>query len=97
MAVHPSVGRVTKVHHTMNTAEGYAHFNSDLIFVGKIPTVVLEWEILPDGDHPGTTVPLDRNRLHKVDWPNAEYMYEDPIEHPRGPQPIQRPSPDQDR
>ena len=88
MAIHPSVGKVTTVRHTLLTTKGWAHFNSDLIFVDGVPTVVLEWEMNPDGDLPAVTIQLDPQRLHKLVWPKAEYMYEDGLEDPRGPQPI---------
>ena len=84
MAIHPDVGPVTKVRHTM-TRDGrhYAHFNSDLIFVSGVPTIVIEWDVFPDGDWPAVTVALDPQYLHRLGWAEAEYLYEFAIEDPR--------------
>jgi hypothetical protein len=61
-----------------------AHFDADLIFVGNVPTVVLEWDVRPDGDRPAITVPLKPEYLHKMQVGDAGYMYELAIVDPRG-------------
>jgi hypothetical protein len=38
----------------------------------------------PHGDYPAVTVTLDPACLHKINWPEAEYLYELSIEDPRG-------------
>lgn len=84
MSAHPSVGRVTTVRHTLKRAgKNVGHFNSDLIFVDQVPTIVIEWTIRPDGDLPAVTVPLDPAHLRKLDWPEAEYAYVLAVEDPR--------------
>jgi hypothetical protein len=45
---------------------------------------VLVWEQCPHGDYPAVTVTLDPAYLHKINWPEAEYLYELSIEDPRG-------------
>jgi len=59
------------------------HFNSDLIFVDGTPTIVVEWEVKPNGDFPFVTIPLDPTCLPHIGWDEAEYMYELPVEDPR--------------
>jgi hypothetical protein len=84
MAIDPSVGPVTKVWHTMTRAgKNLGHFNSDLIFVDGVPTIVVEWLVQPDGDIPKVTIPLDPQFLRKLRWEDAEYLYEFPVEDPR--------------
>jgi hypothetical protein len=91
MATHPSVGRVTKVRHLMDNQGGWAHYDSDLIFLQGRPFVVLEWEPQPGGDLPKVKIPLDPAKLHKIGWSQAEYMYQDALQDPRGPQQIPDP------
>ena len=55
----------------------------DLIFLAGAPIVVLLWEQRPFGNYPAVTVTLDSKYLHKTDLPDAEYLYELPIEDPR--------------
>jgi hypothetical protein len=55
MSIHPSVGKVYRVRHIMTTATQNAHANSDLIYVNGVPTIVVEWEVRPDGDRPRLT------------------------------------------
>jgi hypothetical protein len=85
MAPHPRLGRVTKVRALVYRRGGNAcyHANCDLIWVDEIPTVVVEWEVLPDGDLPLVSVPLDPTKLHIIGWDEAEYMYEEAIQDPR--------------
>ena len=79
------IGPVTKVRHpTMGDGKVQCHVNSDLIFLGSVPVAVLVWEQRPDGDYPAVTVTLDPAYLHKINWPEAEYLYELSIEDPRG-------------
>jgi hypothetical protein len=60
------------------------YVNSDLIFLARVPTVVLVWEQDPHGDCPAVTVTLDPAYLHKINWPEAEYLYELSVEDRRG-------------
>ncbi len=85
LSIHPSVGRVTTVRHAMKRrgSKSYAHFISDLIFVGRIPMIVVEWSTHWDGDRPKVTVPLDPKRLHTFGRKEAEYLYESSVEDPR--------------
>jgi hypothetical protein len=73
----------TKVRIRMPHAGGEVMFNSDLIFLAGAPIVVLVWEQRPFGNYPAVTVPLDSAYLHKVNLPDAEYLYELPIQDPR--------------
>jgi hypothetical protein len=74
---------LTKVRHSMARGGRVAGYvNSDLIFLAGIPFVVLAWEQRPHGDYPAVTVRLDPIYLHKIDWPEAEYLYEIRIEDP---------------
>jgi hypothetical protein len=73
----------TKVRIRMPRAGGEVMFNSDLIFLAGAPIVVLLWEQRPFGNYPAVTVTLDSKYLHKTDLPDAEYLYEFPIEDPR--------------
>jgi len=56
-------------------------FATDLVYVGEVPTLVLEWA--GDLPAPGATVPLDPRFLHQINWPQAKWMYEWPIDDPR--------------
>jgi hypothetical protein len=76
-------GLATKVRIRMPRAGGEVMFNSDLIFLAGAPIVVLLWEQRPFGNYPAVTVTLDSKYLHKTDLPDAEYLYELPIEDPR--------------
>ena len=79
-----SIGPVTRLRHPMRrggTDLGYV--NSDLVFLAGIPIVVFAWEQRSFGDFPAVTVTLDPVYLHKIRWPEAEYLYELPIEDPR--------------
>lgn len=62
------IGAVTKVRVRMMHAGGEVMFNSDLIFLARIPIVVLVWEQRPHGDYPAVTVTLDPKYLHKINW-----------------------------
>ena len=78
------IGLVTKVRHPTMRDGKVCHVNSDLIFLARVPTVVLVWEQRPHGDCPAVTVTLDPAYLHKIIWPEAEYLYELSVEDPRG-------------
>jgi hypothetical protein len=79
------IGVVTKVCHPLLSGGGNLHYvNSDLISLAGIPMVVLVWEERPFGDYPAVTVSLDARYLHRINWPEAEYLYEKSIEDPRG-------------
>lgn len=85
MAIHPSVGKVSSVWAIVGRrgVTAYHHAASDLVWVAGVPTVVVQWAVRPDGDLPSVTVPLDPQHLHKLNWPQAEYMYEFAIQDPR--------------
>ncbi len=75
---------VFKVRHTMmRGGKNVGHFNSDLIFLDGVPTIVIEWEVRPDGDVPAVAVALDPQHLHKLNWKSADYLYEFPVVDPR--------------
>src|SRR6202049_5037394 len=76
-------GLATKVRIRMPRAVGEVMLNSDLIFLAGAPIVVLAWEPRPIGNYPAMTVTLESKYLHKTDLPDAEYLYELPIEDPR--------------
>lgn len=76
--------KVSKVRHTMIRAgRNVGHFNSDLIFIKDVPTIVIEWQTRPGGDVPAVTVSLDPAHLHPLGWKSADYVYELPVEDPR--------------
>lgn len=78
------IGPVTKVRHRLMCGGKISDYvNSDLIALAGIPTVVLMWHQRPQGDYPAATVTLNPGYLHKISWPEAEYLYELPIENAR--------------
>ena len=84
MVIHPSVGRVSSVRAIIKRKGGpYAHFNCDLVWIQGIPTVVIEWASEPEGDVPLVTIPLDAQKLRKLGWKEAEYLYDEAIQDPR--------------
>jgi hypothetical protein len=85
MDFHPSVGPVSTVWIVISRkgVKAYHHSVADVIWVSKVPHVVIEWDVWPDGDRPGVTVPLDPQYFHELNWPQAKYLYEFPIEDPR--------------
>lgn len=67
----------------MTTPTQHAHANTDLIFVGDVPTLVVEWEARPDGDLPLVTIPLDPQHLQPLkNWPHVDFLYDLPIVQP---------------
>jgi hypothetical protein len=78
-------GAVTRVRYVTTSAQNYWHSVSDLIFVGDVPTLVVEWDA--GGQRPAATIPLDPMFLHRIDWEDAQYVYERPVEMPRRPLP----------
>jgi hypothetical protein len=76
-------GLANKVRIRMPRLGGEVMLNSDLIFLAGAPIVVLAWEQRPFGNYPAVTVHLDPMYLHKANLPDAEYLYELPIEDPR--------------
>lgn len=56
----------------------------DLLWIDGVPTLVLEWADVPDGEYPAVTVPLDPDRLY-VSGPHgvAELHYLRPVQDPR--------------
>ena len=85
MTIHPSVGTVSSVRVIMSRrgVKAYHHDNADLIWVSGVPTVVVEWDVRPDGDVPAVTIPLDPHGLSKLGWEKAEYLYSEAIQDPR--------------
>jgi hypothetical protein len=75
----------TRVRCIMMTCERTlpGHSNSDLIFVDGAPRIVVEWNVLSKGKCSGVVIPLDPRFLHKIDWEDAEYVYELPVKDPR--------------
>lgn len=76
--------QVTKVRHLVTrSGQMLGHCNSDMVFIDGAPFVVLEWGDYPDGESvPLVTVQLDPKQLDRLDWDEAEYMYQSPIEDP---------------
>jgi hypothetical protein len=77
----PAVGAHARVRHIMTRERELWHSNSDLIFADRVPAAVMgnPW----NDDHPTVSVPLDPTFLHNIDWEDADYVYECPIEAPR--------------
>lgn len=71
-----------KVWHTL-VANGVTlgFYATDLVYVDDVPTLVLEWT--GNAPSPGATVPLDPQYLQQINWPQAKWMYEFPIDDPR--------------
>jgi len=78
----PPAGAVARVRHVM-TKDGHAWLaNSDLTLVDGVLTAVIKWNVVPEGQrHPA--VRLDPAFLHHIDWEDADYVYDRPIEDPR--------------
>lgn len=71
-----------RVWHTLcSNGVTLGYFVTDLVYVGDVPTLVLEWT--GDQPEPGATVPLDPQYLHEVNWPQAKWMYEFAVDDPR--------------
>jgi hypothetical protein len=79
----PRAGARTRVRYVATSAQRYWHGDSDLIFAGDTPTLVVEWDA--DGQRPAATIPLDPLFLHRIDWEDAQYVYERPVEMPQRP------------
>jgi hypothetical protein len=77
----PAAGRVAHVRYIMAHGRDLWHANSDLIFADGAPTIVIKnpWS----ADQAEANAPLDRRFLHAIDWDDAEYVYDCPIEDPR--------------
>ena len=71
-----------RVRHLMTSDQAIWHGTSDLIMVDGVPTAVIKWNVPPEGT-PLPHVSLDPKFLHKIEWEDAEYVYEHPIEYPR--------------
>ncbi len=79
------IGIVTKARHLLTSGgKSFGYVNSDLISLVGIPTIVLVWEERSFGHHPAVTVSLDPKFLHRINWPEAEYLYEHAVEDRRG-------------
>lgn len=76
--------KVHTVRHILTRGEWtVGHFETDMIFVDGVPTLVFEWETTPDGESPVATAQLDPKYLHKFEFGSADYLYEFPVEDPR--------------
>jgi hypothetical protein len=47
------------------------------------PTIVVEWDAVRQ--RPVEAIPLDPRFLHEIDWEDAQYVYERPVEYPSRP------------
>lgn len=56
---------------------------TDLAYIDGIPTLVFWWQGQSDLPAPDATVPLEAQYLHELNWPQAKFMYELPIDDPR--------------
>lgn len=76
--------KIYKVRHTLERdGKNVGHFESDLIFEGETPFIVIEWEDTPTESRPVIKVKLDPKYLHKLNWKNVDYLYEFPVKDPR--------------
>lgn len=75
---------MAKVRHTIfGKGKTLGYFNSDLIFIKDIPHIVLLWTDYPNGkSEPAYTVAIDSAKLHPLNWPDVQFLYELPIELP---------------
>jgi hypothetical protein len=81
--VHPPTDAVMRVRHMTGSGQIYRHDNSELMFVGNAQVIVVEWD--DARRHPAVTIPLDPMFLHRIDWEDAQYVYERPVVYPRRP------------
>ncbi len=67
----------------MRDGGNLGHHSSDLIYIRDVPHLVLEWLVLPSGEEqPSIFVALDSSKLRPLNWTDAQYLYEDPVEWP---------------
>jgi hypothetical protein len=81
--VQPSAGTVMRGRHMTGRSPMYRQDCSELMFTGDAPVIVVEWDAARQ--HPAVTIPLDPAFLHRIDWEDAQYVYERPVEYPRRP------------
>jgi hypothetical protein len=62
-----------------------AHRAMDMLWIAGVPTLVLEWMDVRDGEVPAVTVRLDPRHLSPLDpilWQGADLLYALPVERP---------------
>jgi hypothetical protein len=72
----PAAG--ARVRHLTGSAQECRHANSDLMMIDGVPAIVVERDA--DGRRPAVTIPLDPAFLHRIDWEDAQYVYERPVQ-----------------
>ena len=74
----PEPGTRSRVRHIMTSGRELWHSISDLTVADGLPAVMIPqpW----NRDRPAVSIPLDVGSLHHIDWEDAEYVYEVPIE-----------------
>jgi hypothetical protein len=82
-AVQPPADAVTRVRHLLSSGLEFWHSNSDLMMIDGAPTIVVEWDAARR--RPAEAIPLDPRFLHEIDWEDAQYVYERPVEYPSRP------------
>lgn len=61
-----------------------ALYKGDLIYLGAIPTLVIEWSGERGDSDPSVTVALDPKKLQRgLEAFGADYLYQLPVEDPR--------------
>jgi hypothetical protein len=81
----PPADAVMRARHMTGPGPMYRQDSSELMFVGDAPVIVVEWDAARRS--PAVTIPLDPAFLHRIDWEDAQYVYERPVEFPRRPLP----------
>ena len=59
------------------------YFATDLAYIDGGPVLVFEWRDEPAGAVPVHFVSIDPQYLHEINWPQAKFMYEFPVNDPR--------------
>jgi hypothetical protein len=73
-----------QVWHTLTRgSNSLGHFATDLAYIDGHPTLIFEWKDTPNGSIPIYYVKIDARYLHEINWPQAKYMYELPVDDPR--------------
>lgn len=73
---------ILKCQHTLwRDGRNAGFFNTDIVFIDGLPYLVFAWQ----GNRPTLTVPLDPERLHPMNWPDVQYLYELPVNYPGPP------------
>jgi hypothetical protein len=81
--VQPPAGTQTRVRHLAGSGQEFRHSNSDLTMIDDVPAIVFEQDA--NRQNATVTVPLDPRFLHKIDWEDAQFVYERPVEYPQQP------------